>query len=167
MRPRDILSGLVAALALGLAFIAIKIGVGQTPPLLLTALRFLFAAVPAIFFVARPKAPARTRRALWIADRGRRVRPDVSGDRAWDARRPRLACHPAPGLHHSLSRLGAFARAADGDSNERGEPRVPWHCRDRLGPPWRRESWPFLLVIAAALCWGAAGVCRPAADMNV
>jgi O-acetylserine/cysteine efflux transporter len=56
--PRDLLSALVAAVALGLAFIAIKIGVGEAPPMLLTALRFTFAAVPAVFFVSPPKAPA-------------------------------------------------------------------------------------------------------------
>ena len=58
MSPRDILSALVAALALGLAFIAIKVGVGEAPPMLLTALRFAFAAVPAVFFVPPPKARA-------------------------------------------------------------------------------------------------------------
>jgi O-acetylserine/cysteine efflux transporter len=58
MRPRDILSALAAALALGLAFSVIKIGVGEAPPLLLTALRFTFAAVPAVFFVPAPKARA-------------------------------------------------------------------------------------------------------------
>jgi O-acetylserine/cysteine efflux transporter len=39
----------------GLSFVVIKLGVGSTPPLLLAALRFLFAALPAVFFVARPK----------------------------------------------------------------------------------------------------------------
>jgi O-acetylserine/cysteine efflux transporter len=39
----------------GLSFVVIKLGVGTTPPLLLAALRFLFAALPAVFFVARPK----------------------------------------------------------------------------------------------------------------
>jgi O-acetylserine/cysteine efflux transporter len=48
-------SALVAAVALGLAFIAIKIGVGEAPPILLTALRFAFAAVPAVFFIPPPK----------------------------------------------------------------------------------------------------------------
>ncbi|WP_134500760.1 EamA family transporter [Microvirga pakistanensis] len=41
----------------GLSFVVIKLGVGTMPPLLLCALRFLFAAVPAVFFVPRPKAP--------------------------------------------------------------------------------------------------------------
>jgi O-acetylserine/cysteine efflux transporter len=56
MSPRDILAAIVAALALGLAFIAIKIGVREAPPLLLTALRFVFSAFPAILFVKPPRA---------------------------------------------------------------------------------------------------------------
>jgi len=40
----------------GLSFVVIKLGVGTMPPLLLAALRFLFAALPAVFFVPRPKA---------------------------------------------------------------------------------------------------------------
>ena len=39
----------------GLSFVVIKLGVGTTPPLLLAALRFLFAAVPAVLFIPRPK----------------------------------------------------------------------------------------------------------------
>jgi O-acetylserine/cysteine efflux transporter len=57
MSPRDILAAIVAATALGLAFIAIKFGVRETPPVLLTALRFTFAAFPAILFVKPPRAP--------------------------------------------------------------------------------------------------------------
>ena len=56
MSFRDTLSAIVAALFLGLAFIAIKIGVRETTPLLLTALRFAFAAFPALLFVRPPKA---------------------------------------------------------------------------------------------------------------
>jgi O-acetylserine/cysteine efflux transporter len=39
----------------GLSFVVIKLGVGTMPPLLLGALRFLFAAFPAVFLVPRPK----------------------------------------------------------------------------------------------------------------
>lgn len=59
MSLRDILAAIVAAAALGLAFIAIKIGIGEAPPLLLTALRFAFAAFPAFLFVKPPRASAR------------------------------------------------------------------------------------------------------------
>ncbi len=58
MSPRDILAALSVAIVWGLTFIAIKIGVGETSPLMLAALRFLFAAVPMVFFLPPPKAPA-------------------------------------------------------------------------------------------------------------
>ncbi len=59
MPIRDVLLALLAVLALGLAFVAIKVGVAHMPPLLLTALRFLFAALPAAFFIPPPAAPVR------------------------------------------------------------------------------------------------------------
>ena len=58
MTPRDILAALSVAIVWGLTFIAIKVGVGETTPLMLAALRFFFAAVPMAFFLAPPKAPA-------------------------------------------------------------------------------------------------------------
>jgi len=58
MSARDIAAALSVAIVWGLTFIAIKVGVGETSPLMLAALRFLFAAVPMVFFLAPPKAPA-------------------------------------------------------------------------------------------------------------
>ena len=60
MSPRDILAALSVAVVWGLTFIAIKVGVGETSPLMLSALRFIFAAFPFVFFVSPPKAPALT-----------------------------------------------------------------------------------------------------------
>ncbi len=57
MTPRDILLAISVAVVWGLTFIAIKVGVGETSPLMLSALRFLFAAVPLVVFVAPPRAP--------------------------------------------------------------------------------------------------------------
>ncbi|MDE2577867.1 MAG: EamA family transporter [Hyphomicrobiales bacterium] len=57
MPPRDIAAALLTAVVWGLSFIAIKIGVREAPPFLLAALRFFFAAFPAIFFIRPPKAP--------------------------------------------------------------------------------------------------------------
>ena len=59
MAPRDLLLALIVVLVWGLNFIAIKWGVALMPPLLLTALRYLLAALPAVFFVARPRTSAR------------------------------------------------------------------------------------------------------------
>src|SRR3712207_5390072 len=49
------LFALLVTVIWGLSFVVIKLGVGTTPPLLLAALRFLLAAIPAVFFVPRPK----------------------------------------------------------------------------------------------------------------
>lgn len=43
----------------GFNFVVIKVGLADVPPLFLTALRFLFAALPAVFFVKRPAVPWR------------------------------------------------------------------------------------------------------------
>ena len=57
---RDILLALLVVFIWGTSFIAIKLGVEAMPPIFLTAMRFLFSAVPAIFFLSRPKIP------VWI-----------------------------------------------------------------------------------------------------
>jgi len=49
-----VLLALIVTVIWGLSFVVIKLGVGTTPPLLLASLRFLFAAVPAVFLVPRP-----------------------------------------------------------------------------------------------------------------
>ncbi|HEY1942855.1 MAG TPA: EamA family transporter [Roseiarcus sp.] len=56
MRARDVLAAIGVATVWGLTFIAIKVGVGEVPPLLLSALRFAFAAFPGVLFVRPPKA---------------------------------------------------------------------------------------------------------------
>jgi O-acetylserine/cysteine efflux transporter len=53
------LAVLVAALW-GFNFVVIDWGMGTVPPLLFAAIRFAVVAVPACFFVPRPKVPART-----------------------------------------------------------------------------------------------------------
>ena len=60
MSLRDTLAATSVAVVWGLTFIAIKVGVGETSPLALSALRFLFAAIPCVFFIKPPKAPAWT-----------------------------------------------------------------------------------------------------------
>jgi O-acetylserine/cysteine efflux transporter len=58
MSPRDIMAAVSVAVVWGLTFIAIKVGVGETSPLMLSALRFIFAAFPFVFFMPPPKTPA-------------------------------------------------------------------------------------------------------------
>ncbi|QID19279.1 EamA family transporter [Nitrogeniibacter mangrovi] len=57
MRPSDILLALVVVLVWGMNFVVIKAGVSEVPPLLLGALRFTAAALPAVFFVRAPRLP--------------------------------------------------------------------------------------------------------------
>jgi O-acetylserine/cysteine efflux transporter len=55
MPPRDILLALMVPVVWGLSFIAIRWGVDEVSPLLLTALRYTFAALPAVFFIRPPQ----------------------------------------------------------------------------------------------------------------
>ncbi|MFF4451184.1 EamA family transporter [Streptomyces goshikiensis] len=55
MRPVHTALAVLVAAVWGFNFVVIQIGLGHFPPLLLSALRFLVAAVPAVFFVGRPK----------------------------------------------------------------------------------------------------------------
>lgn len=55
MSLRDTLLALVVVVVWGVNFVAIKWGVEEMPPLLLSALRYLAAALPAVFFVRPPK----------------------------------------------------------------------------------------------------------------
>ncbi|HEU4376008.1 MAG TPA: EamA family transporter [Telluria sp.] len=56
MTLTDILIALAVVTIWGVNFVVIKIGLQDLPPILFTALRFLFAALPLIFFVKRPQA---------------------------------------------------------------------------------------------------------------
>ena len=55
MTPIDILIALAVVTIWGVNFVVIKIGLEDLPPVLFTALRFLFAALPLVFFVKRPQ----------------------------------------------------------------------------------------------------------------
>lgn len=51
----DILTALAVVTIWGFNFVVIKIGLQDLPPVLFTALRFLFAALPLVFFIKRPE----------------------------------------------------------------------------------------------------------------
>lgn len=59
MSPRHILLAIGIATVLGASFVAIHYGLEDAPPLLLTALRYVFAALPAVFFISRPQIDLR------------------------------------------------------------------------------------------------------------
>ncbi|MEO6089961.1 MAG: EamA family transporter [Umezawaea sp.] len=55
MKPRHAALAVLVAAIWGVNFVAIKIGLQDFPPLLFSGLRFLVAAVPALFFVGPPR----------------------------------------------------------------------------------------------------------------
>jgi O-acetylserine/cysteine efflux transporter len=57
MSPKDLLLALVVVVVWGVNFVVIKVGLHAAPPMLLGALRFTLAALPAVFFVKRPRVP--------------------------------------------------------------------------------------------------------------
>ncbi|MFD7154538.1 EamA family transporter [Kribbella sp. NPDC059898] len=59
MKPRDLLLALAVVVVWGINFVVIDVGLEGIPPLLLSALRFFFAAVPAIFLLGKPQVPWR------------------------------------------------------------------------------------------------------------
>lgn len=54
MKRRDYILALLVVIIWGANFTVIKLGLGGMPPMLLAALRYVFAALPAIFFIKRP-----------------------------------------------------------------------------------------------------------------
>jgi O-acetylserine/cysteine efflux transporter len=57
MKPIDILAALLVVIIWGANFVVIKLGLRELPPILFTALRFIFSAFPLVFFVKRPAIP--------------------------------------------------------------------------------------------------------------
>lgn len=57
MNKHDAGIGLIVVVLWGLTFIAIKLGLGNVPPLMLAAIRFIVVCLPAIFFLPRPPVP--------------------------------------------------------------------------------------------------------------
>lgn len=56
MTLTDILTALCVVTIWGVNFVVIKVGLEDLPPVLFTALRFIFAALPLVFFIKRPQA---------------------------------------------------------------------------------------------------------------
>jgi O-acetylserine/cysteine efflux transporter len=65
MNLRDTLLTLAVVIYWGFNFVVMKWGVELVPPVLLSGLRFLFTALPLVFFIKPPKAPWR-----WVAAYG-------------------------------------------------------------------------------------------------
>src|SRR5438270_2248258 len=62
LRLGDLALALLVVAVWGTNFVVIKIGLRELPPFLFAALRFLFSALPFVFFLRRPRVPWR-----WLA----------------------------------------------------------------------------------------------------
>lgn len=59
MRARDVLLALLVIVLWGVNFVVIKVGLRGVSPFVLGGLRFALASFPAVFFLPRPRVPAR------------------------------------------------------------------------------------------------------------
>jgi len=57
LKPTDLFLAVAITAVWGLNFVVIRVGVDVVPPLMLSAARFLFAAIPMVFLVPRPNIP--------------------------------------------------------------------------------------------------------------
>lgn len=67
LAPRDLALTLAVVALWGFAFVPAKWALEEVPPFMLAAMRFLFAALPAVFLVRKPGLPWRTIAAYGIA----------------------------------------------------------------------------------------------------
>jgi O-acetylserine/cysteine efflux transporter len=67
VNPRDVALAVLVAALWGFNFVVIAVGVASIPPLLLSALRFTFAAFPMVLFVGWPKVAWRWVFAIGVA----------------------------------------------------------------------------------------------------
>ncbi len=158
MTPRAIFAAISVAVVWGLTFIAIKIGVGETSPLMLSALRFAFAAFPAVFLVAPPKAPAWKSRSTAFCS--------ASGSSAYcslrSTRGSRSASPPSSSRRRSFFTI-ALARLLLGEQARRSQilgGLIAFAGMAVIGSARLAGArfQPFLLVVAAAFFWGSANV---------
>jgi O-acetylserine/cysteine efflux transporter len=59
LRPRDVALALLVVVLWGVNFVVIKVALRGVSPFVLGGLRFALAAIPAVFFVQRPRVPLR------------------------------------------------------------------------------------------------------------
>ncbi len=152
------LLALLVAVIWGFSFVVIKIGVDSTPPLVLCALRFAFAAFPAVFFIARPKTDWR-----YLAGYGFFLGIAQFG---------LLFTAMALGMPASLASLVMQAQvfftilfAAVLMGERPGVPQIVGGAVACFGLAliaWPRlegsEALPFLMTVAAAAAWGVANI---------
>lgn len=158
MRPLHIALAALVAAVWGVNFVVIELGLDHFPPLLFSALRFLVAALPAVFLVGRPKVARKwivgVGLALGVAkfgllfigmDRGMGAGLSslvLQAQAVFTALFAALALGERPGRTRVLGMAVALAGIGVAAVDEGAD-----------GPVLA-----FVLVIAAAACWGVSNV---------
>ena len=155
---RDLAAALVVVVVWGVNFVAIRWGVDEVPPLLLTALRYVVAVLPAIFFIKRPQV------GLWLLI-GYGVAVGVG---QFGLLFSAIKLGMPAGLASLVIQLQVFFTIALAVLLLGERPKLPQLlgalvafagigaiASERLGGA---ALWPFAMTILAAMCWGVANV---------
>jgi O-acetylserine/cysteine efflux transporter len=159
MPPRHVALAVLIAVVWGVNFVVIHAGLQHFPPLLFSALRFTFVAIPAVFVVGRPRVPWR-----WVVAVGFSLGVASFGllfvgiDQGMPAGLSSLV------LQTQVIFTVAFAGLVLGERPRRAQilgaaialAGLAVIATDRASSS---PVLPFLLVIAAAAAWGVSNVC--------
>ena len=159
MPPRHLALAVLIAIVWGVNFVVIHAGLQHFPPLLFSALRFTFVAIPAVFVVGRPRVPWR-----WVVAVGFSLGVASFGllfvgiDQGMPAGLSSLV------LQTQVIFTVAFAGVVLGERPRRAQilgaaialAGLAVIATDRASSS---PVLPFLLVIAAAAAWGVSNVC--------
>jgi O-acetylserine/cysteine efflux transporter len=159
MPPRHVALAVLIAVVWGVNFVVIHAGLQHFPPLLFSALRFTFVAIPAVFVVGRPRVPWR-----WVVAVGFSLGVASFGllfvgiDQGMPAGLSSLV------LQTQVIFTVAFAGVVLGERPRRAQilgaaialAGLAVIATDRASSS---PVLPFLLVIAAAAAWGVSNVC--------
>ncbi|MET7940328.1 EamA family transporter [Streptomyces sp. NPDC005302] len=158
MRPAHIALAVLVAAVWGVNFTVIEVGLDHFPPLLFSALRFLVAAVPAVFLVGRPKVAWK-----WIVAVGLALGVAKFGLLfiGMDAGMPAGLSSLVLQIQAVFTALLAFAFLGERPTRVRVAGMAVALCGVGLAAVDEGTAGPlgaFALVIAAAACWGVSNV---------
>ncbi|MEU9466345.1 EamA family transporter [Streptomyces avermitilis] len=158
MRPTHICLAVLVAAVWGVNFTVIEVGLAHFPPLLFSALRFLAAALPAVFFVGRPKVAWK-----WIVAVGLVLGVAKFGLLfiGMDAGMPAGLSSLVLQIQAVFTALIALAVLGERPTGIRLAGMAVALCGVGLAAVDEGTGGPlgaFALVIGAAVCWGASNV---------
>ncbi|WP_328555435.1 EamA family transporter [Streptomyces sp. NBC_00358] len=158
MRPAHISLAVLVAAVWGVNFTVIEVGLDHFPPLLFSALRFLVAALPAVFFVGRPKVAWK-----WIVAVGLVLGVAKFGLLfiGMDAGMPAGLSSLVLQIQAVFTAIAAFAFLGERPTRVKLYGMGVALCGVGLAAADEGAGGPlgaFALVVAAAACWGLSNV---------